>query len=196
VPELERRASGLKLLVLDVDGVLTSGDLYLIGEDLEAKRYNFHDGLGIALLRSAGIKIALMSDRSTPPLYRRAKELNVDDVAPVVGGDKETSLNQLLEKMGLSPAQAGYMGDDLRDVPPMKLVGVPIAVANARPEVKAASVHVTAAAGGDGAVREAAEWLLDLRGQKEAIMAPFVQTREEQAQSANGGATGPAGGGD
>ena len=78
----------------------------------------------------------------------------------------------------------------------MKLVGVPIAVANARPEVKAASVHVTAAAGGDGAVREAAEWLLDLRGQKEAIMAPFVQTREEQAQSANGGATGPAGGGD
>jgi len=170
----------LELLVLDVDGVLTEGDLLLVGEDLEAKRFNFHDGLGLVLLHAAGVKIALMSDRQSAALNRRAAEMNVDEIAPVVGGDKETSLEVLLEKTGLSPHQVGYIGDDLRDVPPMKIVGLPIAVANARPEVKTCSLHVTRTPGGQGAVREAVEWLLELRGQKEASMRPYLQTKQER----------------
>lgn len=169
----------LELLILDVDGVLTEGELLLIGEDVEAKRFNVHDGLGVALLRSAGLKIALMSDRQSPALTRRANEMNVDEVAPVVSGDKESSLEVLLGKLELAPSQAGYVGDDLRDVPPMRLVGLPIAVANARPQVKEFSVHVTENSGGHGAVREVAEWLLELRGQTQSVLGPFLQIKSE-----------------
>ena len=190
---MRRRACGLELLVLDVDGVLTEGELLLVGEDLEAKRFDFHDGLGIILLRSAGVKVALMSDRQSAPLNRRAAELGVDEVAPVLAGDKEASLEALLEKFGLAPQQVGYIGDDLRDVPPMKRVGLPMAVANARPDVKACSMYVTRTPGGHGAVREAVEWLLELRGQKESLLRPYLQTRQERQSGSPEGLVAPAG---
>jgi 3-deoxy-D-manno-octulosonate 8-phosphate phosphatase (KDO 8-P phosphatase) len=177
---LRHRARNLELLVLDVDGVLTEGELILIGEEQEAKRFSFHDGLGLMLLRSAGMKIALMSDRQSAALVRRAVELSVDEVAPVVAGDKEASLEALLVKLGLEPDQVGYVGDDLRDVPPMRRVGLPVAVANARPQVKAQSVYVTRSTGGSGAVREVAEWLLELRGQTESVLGPLLKTRSER----------------
>ena len=179
--ELQRRAKQLQLLILDVDGVLTGGELLLSGGDVEIKQFHFHDGLGVMLLRSAGIKVAFMSDRHSPALERRAREMSIDEISPVVAGNKEESLGNLLKKLGLTPEQAGYVGDDLRDVPPMKLVALPISVANGRPEVKQHSVHVTTTPGGQGAVREAAEWLLDLRGQKEQLIAPLIQTAAEQA---------------
>lgn len=171
--------------MLDVDGVLTGGELILIGGEQEAKRFSFHDGLGLTLLRSAGLKIAFMSDRQSAALARRAVELSVDEVAPVVSGDKEASLEALLVKLGLEPDQVGYVGDDLRDVPPMRRVGLPVAVANARPQVKARSVYVTRSAGGSGAVREVAEWLLELRGQTEAVLGPFLKTRSERTADVN-----------
>ena len=180
--ELRRRAHELELLILDVDGVLTEGELILIGEDLEAKRFNFHDGLGIILLRSAGVNTAIMSDRQSAPLTRRLAELGIEEVAVVTGGDKEASLDMLLEKLALEPSRVSYIGDDLRDVPPMKRVALPIAVANARPEVKECSVYVTQTHGGHGAVREVAEWFLDLRGQRESIIGPYLQTRQERSQ--------------
>ena len=153
----------------------------MLGEDLEAKRFNFHDGMGIILLQAAGIKVAIMSDRQSAPLSRRLAELRIEEVAPVIGGDKEASLETLLQKLALQPSQVGYIGDDLRDVPPMKRVALPVGVENARPEVKASSVYVTQSRGGHGAVREVAEWLLELRGQKESILAPYLQTKEERA---------------
>ena len=170
----------MELLILDVDGVLTEGELILIGEDLEAKRFNFHDGLGLILLKAAGIKTAIISDRQSAPLTRRLAELGIEEVAVVSGGDKEASLDNLLGKLVLEPSSVGYIGDDLRDVPPMKRVALPIAVANARPEVKASSVYQTQTQGGHGAVREVAEWLLDLRGQRETILGPYLQTRQER----------------
>lgn len=176
-----------------MDGVLTEGELLLVGEDLEAKRFNFHDGLGIILLRSAGVKVALMSDRQSAPLNRRATEMGVDEIAPVLAGDKETSLEALLEKFGLAPDQVGYIGDDLRDVPPMKRVGLPLAVADARPEVKACSVYVTRTPGGRGAVREAVEWLLELRGQKESLLRPYLLTRQERQSGSSDGLVAPVG---
>jgi 3-deoxy-D-manno-octulosonate 8-phosphate phosphatase (KDO 8-P phosphatase) len=183
--ELERRAKDLQLLILDVDGVLTGGELILGGKHTEIKQFHFHDGLGVMLLRSAGIKVAFMSDRHSPALERRAQEMSVDEISPVVAGNKEESLNNLLGKLSLQPEQVGYIGDDLRDVPPMKLVALPISVANSRPEVKQNSVHITAMAGGQGAVREAAEWILELRGQKDELIAPLIQTAAERAAAKN-----------
>ena len=85
-----------------------------------------------------------------------------------------------MEKLNLEPHEAGYVGDDIHDVPAMKLVGMPISVSNARPEAKDYSVYVTSAPGGHGAVRELSEWLLALRGEKDAIFAQYIQTREEK----------------
>ena len=178
--ELRRRASGLKLLALDVDGVITEGELILIGGDVEAKRFNFHDGLGIVLLKSVGLRVALMSDRESPALSRRAAEMGIDNVASVILGDKGASLESLLGEMQVEPEETAFVGDDLRDVRAMRRVGMPLAVANARPEVKEYSVHVTRAPGGHGAVREVAEWLLELRGQKELAIASIIGTREGQ----------------
>ena len=168
-------AANLKLLILDVDGVLTSGHLLLAESDVEIKQFHFHDGLGVMLLRTAGIKIALMSDRTSRALERRAREMSVDDISPVINGNKEESLRNLLTRFSLTADEVGYMGDDLRDIPPMRLVALPIAVANARPEVKDCSVHITSSSGGDGAVREAAEWILELRGQKDEIIGSIIK---------------------
>ena len=177
--ELVRRAKQLKLVVLDVDGVLTEGELILIGEELEAKRFFIHDGMGIIFLRSAGIKVAIISGRVSPMVRRRAQELKIDEVSEGFFF-KQDGIEALLQKLGLDPHEAAYVGDDIHDVPAMKLVGLPISVANARPEAKDHSVYVTTAAGGHGAVRELSEWLLELRGEKEAIFAQYMQTREEK----------------
>ena len=178
--ELERRAKQLKLLVLDVDGVLTEGELILIGEELEAKRFYIHDGMGIIFLRTAGIKVAIISGRVSPMVRRRAQELKIDEVSEGYFF-KQDGVEALLQKLDLEPYEAAYVGDDIHDVPAMKLVALPIAVANARPETKEHSVYVTTAAGGHGAVRELAEWLLELRGEKESIFAHYLLTKEEKA---------------
>ena len=177
--ELVNRAKQLKLLVLDVDGVLTEGELILIGEDLEAKRFFIHDGMGIIFLRSAGIKVAIISGRVSPMVRRRAQELKIDEVSEGFFF-KQDGIEAMLKKLDLEPHEVAYVGDDIHDVPAMKLVGLPISVANARPEAKEHSVYVTTAAGGHGAVRELSEWLLELRGEKEAIFAQYMQTREEK----------------
>lgn len=178
--ELKKRAGDLKLLILDVDGVLTEGELILIGEDLEGKRFSLHDGMGIIFLRTAAIKIAFISGRISPMVRRRAQELKIDEISEGAFF-KEDGVKALLQKLNLKPQEAAYVGDDIHDVPAMKQVGLPIAVANARPEVKEHSVYVTSAPGGHGAVREIAEWLLELRGEKEAIFAHYLQTSEEKA---------------
>jgi len=180
--ELVRRAKKLKLLILDVDGVLTEGELILIGEELEAKRFHIHDGMGIIFLRTAGIKMAIISGRVSPMVRRRAEELKIDEVSEGFFF-KQDGIEALLQKLELSPDEAGYVGDDIHDVPAMKLVGFPISVANARPEVKDYSVYVTTAAGGHGAVRELAEWLLELRGEKQAIFDNYLLTKEEKEQN-------------
>jgi len=180
--ELVRRAKKLKLLVLDVDGVLTEGELILIGEELEAKRFYIHDGMGIIFLRTAGIKMAIITGRISPMVRRRALELKIDEVSEGAFF-KQDGIEALLKKLKLSPDEAGYVGDDIHDVPAMKIVGLPISVANARPEVKDHSVYVTTAAGGHGAVRELAEWLLELRGEKDEIFANYLLTKEEKEQN-------------
>lgn len=159
-------AANLRILLLDVDGVLTDGGIILTGGGGEAKRFDVQDGMGINLLRSIGLKVAVVTSRNSEVVQRRAKELSLDEVFQDVQRKTEV-LRLLTDKYEIEPSQAAYMGDDIQDIPIMKLVGIPIAVQNAVPAVKECSVYVTTTCGGHGAVREAAEWLLDLRGEKE-----------------------------
>lgn len=166
--EIAELASGLRILLLDVDGVLTDGGIILIGHDLEAKRFDVQDGMGITMLRSAGLMVGIVTSRTSDVVQRRAKELGIEELFQGVK-EKPLVLDSLQGKYGISPSQAAFVGDDIQDISIMKRVGLPIAVQNAAPEVKAISVYVANATGGHGAVREVAEWLLDLRGDKERV---------------------------
>ena len=164
--QLQKLASRLRILLLDVDGVLTDGGIVLIGEDQEAKRFDVKDGMGVNIARSAGLKVGIITSRKSSVVERRANELHLDEVFQ--GAARKTEvLDQLLEKYGVEASQVGYIGDDIQDIPIMEQVGIPIAVQNAVDAVKQCSVYVTQACGGHGAVREAVEWLLDLRGDKD-----------------------------
>lgn len=165
-PELVGLAQNLRFLLLDVDGVLTDGGIILIGGDQEAKRFDVQDGMGITVARAAGLKIGIITSRNSEVVQRRAKELNIDEV--IQGAQRKTdALDDLVTRHGVERSQLAYIGDDIQDIPIMERVGIPIAVQNAVSAVKACSVYVTQASGGHGAVREAVEWLLDLRNDKE-----------------------------
>lgn len=154
------------MILLDVDGVLTDGGLVLIGSDWEAKRFDVQDGMGINLARSVGIMIGIVTSRSSTVVQRRAEELKLDVVFQGIR-NKVSILEILGREHHIEPGQTAFIGDDLQDIPIMRKVGLPIAVQNARSQVKASSVYVTDAAGGHGAVREAVEWILELRGVKQ-----------------------------
>lgn len=157
-------ATNLKMLLLDVDGVLTDGGIILISEDQEAKRFDVKDGIGIALAKACNIKIGIVTSRTSAVVRRRAQELNIDELFQGVQ-HKPDVLIELERKYGFTPSQLAYVGDDIQDIPIMRLIGIPIAVENAVDAVKEASVFVTNAAGGHGAVREVIERLLTQRGQ-------------------------------
>ena len=165
--DLSALCRGIELLVLDVDGVMTDGGIFLTG-DGEIKRFHAHDGLGIKMAMAVGIDVAIATARKSAPVVQRAAELGIKTVYQG-RTDKGTAVAELAAGRALDPRNIAYMGDDLPDIGAMRSVGLPIAVANARPEVKEAALYTTAASGGDGAVREAVEWLIEMRGQKGKI---------------------------
>jgi 3-deoxy-D-manno-octulosonate 8-phosphate phosphatase (KDO 8-P phosphatase) len=152
----------VQLLVLDVDGVLTDGRLWFGPEGELLKAFHVRDGLGIKRLRAAGVDVAVISGRSSPAVAVRMRELGVTDV--VQGADdKGAALAALLARRGLAGAACACLVDDTPDLPLMRAVGLPAAVADAEPEVIAAARHVTRRPGGAGAVREFCDWLLAAR---------------------------------
>ena len=155
-------------LILDVDGVLTDNSITLDGEGGETKRFFVPDGTGIHLVRRAGVGLALVSGRSSPVVAARARELGIPHAHDGVP-DKAPVVAALLEEMGVERDHAVYVGDDWVDLVAMREVGLPVAVANAIPEVRAAAVAVTTRPGGAGAVREVCEWILAARGEWERI---------------------------
>jgi 3-deoxy-D-manno-octulosonate 8-phosphate phosphatase (KDO 8-P phosphatase) len=167
--EIVALAGHLRMVLLDVDGVLTDGGIILIGGDQEAKRFDAQDGMGITMLRSAGLMVGIVTARDSEVVRRRAKELGIEELYQGIQY-KPLVLDSLREKYGIDPSQAAFVGDDIQDIPIMQQVGIPIAVLNAVPEVKESSIYVTHATGGHGAVREVAEWLLELRGDKERVV--------------------------
>ena len=161
--DLAALAKDLRMLLLDVDGVMTDGGIILIGADQEAKRFNAQDGMGITLARAAGIKVGIVTARSSPMVDRRAKELHIDEVFQ--GAQRKTEvLDRLMSQYTISSAQVAFIGDHIQDKGIMERVGIAIAVHNAMDVVKECSAYVTNACGGHGAIREAVEWLLELRG--------------------------------
>ncbi|HYF97416.1 MAG TPA: HAD-IIIA family hydrolase [Coxiellaceae bacterium] len=153
------KATKIKLLILDVDGVLTDGKLYYSREGESLKVFHVHDGAGIKQLLKQGIHIAVISARSSAAVQTRLNELGVKHIYQGQT-DKTIAFHELCQKLKVSPNECAYVGDDLADIAVMKLVALPIAVANAVLEVKAAALYVTEMRGGEGAVREVCELIL------------------------------------
>jgi 3-deoxy-D-manno-octulosonate 8-phosphate phosphatase (KDO 8-P phosphatase) len=156
------RAARIRLLVLDVDGVLTDGVLVYGASGEETKRFHVRDGLAIQAARRAGLEIAVVSGRASAAVTRRMSELGIVEVHQGVA-DKESLLRGLLARLGVKAAETAVMGDDLLDLPLMRIVGLAMAPSDAVPEVRRAAAWVSRAAGGHGAVREAVELLLRSR---------------------------------
>lgn len=172
-------AKRIKLIGLDVDGVLTDGGLYIglvAHHPLEFKRFHVLDGLAVKLLRTVGLPVVLVSGRESEATEVRAKEMEVDDLLQVAPQKKLPSLVEVLDRRGVTLGECAYVGDDLADLPVLRAVGLPIATANATAEVKRAARYVTAASGGQGAVREVAEHLLKARGDWTALLRQYFES--------------------
>ncbi len=167
------RAARVKLVAFDIDGVMTDGGLHYTDDGHELKTFNVQDGLGIVLLKRAGIEIAVITGRTSNVVACRAKDLGIDHVFHGVG-DKRAVSAALLDKLGLDWSELAFMGDDLIDLPAMTRCGLAIAPANARPVVKERAHTVTEATGGKGAVREAIEFILAAQGKLDAAFAPYL----------------------
>ena len=157
-----RGAARIRLLVLDVDGVLTDGGLLYGPSGEEWKRFDVHDGMAIVAARRAGLEIAVISGRASPAVTRRMAELGVAEVHQGAS-DKAAVLGAIVGRLGVSAAEVAAMGDDLPDLPLLARAGLSLAPANAVPEVRRAARWVARSRGGAGAVREAIEMLLRAR---------------------------------
>ena len=163
----------IKMLIMDVDGVLTDGSMIFNADGTESKTFNVRDGSGIKYLMRNGIATALLSARECEPVRRRAEVLGIGHC--ITGAlDKLPAYRNLLEQTGLADADVCYVGDDLPDIPPMRAAGFPVAVADGADEVKEVAAYVTHARGGHGAVREIAEMILKAQGKWENVMKRYL----------------------
>ena len=197
------RAKKVKLLLFDVDGVLTDGKIYLFpapagilqsieqqasrhggqggfGFDsqsmIEAKGFHAHDGAGISLARLGGIRTGLITRRISETVALRARDLKLDHVYQGIQ-DKRTVFEEILRQDGISSAEAGFVGDDVIDLPVMRSCGFAVAVANARTEVKTEAHYVTPHGGGDGALRDAIEYILRAQGAWQRVVSEYILER-------------------
>jgi len=177
-------AGRIQLVVLDVDGVLTDGGVYVGArpgqEDIELKRFDIQDGLGIKMLGWAGIEVAIVSGRISEATTIRAAELGIDECHQDPGAKKLPLVQKLLDDRGLGWDAAAMVGDDLPDLPILERVALPVAVSNAVPEVHAVSRWTTEASGGRGAVREFARALLMARGEWERLVREYCDARSQE----------------
>lgn len=167
--QIKEKVSKIKMLISDVDGVLTDGTIYKSSTGEELKKFNVTDGSGIAMARATNLKIVLISGRYSKATELRAKELKITDL---YNGtlDKIEPYTEIKKKYKLKDDQIAYLGDDIIDLPVMEKVGVPISVANAIDIIKEVSVHVTAKRGGDGAFREAIDWIITVQGKYDSAL--------------------------
>ena len=177
--ELARR---IRLVALDVDGVLTDGGIYLgAGDDggrVEMKRFEIRDGLGIRLLQEAGVQVAIVTGRESHSVRLRAEELGIVECHQDPTAAKLPIMTGLLERLGIGWDEAAFVGDDLPDLPVLRRVGLPATVANGVTEVRAVARWVAERRGGDGAIREFAEALLTARGDWTSTVERYVAGRE------------------
>jgi 3-deoxy-D-manno-octulosonate 8-phosphate phosphatase (KDO 8-P phosphatase) len=199
----KKRAEKIKLLLFDVDGVLTDGKLYIFpappgvqqttqqlsskhgGQGgfglhsesyIEAKGFHAHDGTSISLARLAGVKTGLITKRISETVALRARDLKLEFVYQGIQ-DKLTVFEEIIEREGLKPAEAAFVGDDVIDLPVMRNCGLAIAVANARHEVKEEAHYVTPHSGGEGALRDAVEYILKAQGKWKQVVEKYIGER-------------------
>lgn len=172
--ELIGRLQPLKLMVFDVDGVLTDGRLYYSDSGAEMKAFNTQDGQGIRLLRDAGIKLAIITARRSDMVDRRARDLGMHYCFQGVEA-KLRAFTEVIDELKLEPVQAGYMGDDLLDLPVLGRAGFAATVPAACAEVRSRSHYVTIRTGGNGAVREVCELILRGQGVYERLVAEYLK---------------------
>jgi 3-deoxy-D-manno-octulosonate 8-phosphate phosphatase (KDO 8-P phosphatase) len=198
------RARKIKLILFDVDGVLTDGKIWIFPAPggaqsgtqqsvlersaqhggfglhstslIEAKGFHAHDGTAISLARLAGIKTGIITKRISETVALRARDLKMDHVYQGIQ-DKASVFAQILEKDGITAAEAAFVGDDVIDLPAMRRCGLAIAVKNARPEVKAEAHWATSHAGGDGAARDAVEYILKAQGKWKRVVEEYISER-------------------
>ncbi|BFI95232.1 MAG: HAD hydrolase family protein [Rhodanobacter sp.] len=165
--DLLARAAKIRLAAFDVDGTLTDGRLWYGEDGRETKVFHVHDGLGLKRLQANGVQVAIITARISHPVALRAEELGIANVYQGQS-DKRTCLRQLLEALKLAPEQAAFVGDDLPDLPAMRIAGLAVAVANAHPWVAEAAHWQTRLPGGQGAAREACDLILHAQGKSDA----------------------------
>jgi 3-deoxy-D-manno-octulosonate 8-phosphate phosphatase (KDO 8-P phosphatase) len=170
---LKEKAKKIKMFLVDVDGVLTDGKVIYDSSGNELKSFNIKDGLGITLLHKVGIKTGIITGRNSPMVEKRASELKINEVFQ---GKKEKldSYEYIKKKYILKDEEILYIGDDLIDIPILKKVGFPVAVADAAKIVKKYCIYITKAKGGEGAVRETIDYLLTLRGEYNKAVEGFL----------------------
>lgn len=176
-PELARR---IRLVGLDVDGVLTEGGIFLgdvDGRRMEFKRFDIRDGLGIKMLQRAGIDVAIITGRVSDAVALRARELAVTDVVQDEHARKLPALRRLLAAKGIEERDVAFVGDDLPDLGVLRVVGLPVAVADCSTEVASVARMRLTRPGGHGAVREFAEILLRARGEWDGLVEAYVRSR-------------------
>ncbi|HEV2468380.1 MAG TPA: HAD family hydrolase [Candidatus Sulfotelmatobacter sp.] len=206
----QARARKIKLLLFDVDGVLTDGKLFIFpapagaqqsvleqsakhgGQGgfglhsqslIEAKGFHAHDGTSISLARLAGVKTGLITKRISETVALRARDLKLEYVRQGIQ-DKRTAFNEILEEEGIQAEEAAFVGDDVIDLPAMRAAGLAIAVKNARPDVKKESHYVTQHSGGDGALRDAVEFILKAQGKWKNVMEAYIGERSPTVHKA------------
>jgi|SRR5271155_464744 len=206
-PSATARARKIKLIIFDVDGVLTDGKIWIfpapVGSQsgaqpgvleksaqhggqggfglhstslIEAKGFHAHDGTAISLARKAGIKTGIITKRISETVALRARDLKIDHVHQGIQ-DKAAMFAEILKKDAITAAEAAFVGDDIIDLPVMRQCGLAIAVKNARPEVKAESHWVTPHSGGDGAARDAVEYILKAQGKLKKAVEDYIAER-------------------
>ena len=172
--EVQKRAARIKLLLMDCDGVLTDGRVWLFENGEEQKGFHTRDGLGIELLHRAGLQSGIISGRTSAAVQKRAQGLGM---SLVVQGceDKQKSFADILDKVGVENLEVAFIGDDLNDIPLMLSSGLGVAVSDSAPETREHAHYVTTAAGGFGAVREVIELILKSQGRWDALIAKYLQ---------------------
>ena len=173
-------ARSIRLVGLDVDGVLTDGGIYLGdvgGTSLEFKRYEIQDGIAVHFLRQAGILVAIVTGRVSESVRIRAAELEVDDLAQDAQARKLPAFRRILERHDILPEETAFVGDDFPDMAILRTVGLPVAVGNAVPEIRKVCKLQLERHGGRGAVREFTELLLKARGDWNEVVERYVATR-------------------
>ena len=182
-PDLARR---IRLVGLDVDGVLTEGGIYLgdvDGARLEFKRFDILDGVGIKMMQLAGIEVVIITGRVSEAVAIRALELGITDVVQDQHARKLPALRRLLAAKGIGEHEVAFVGDDLPDLAVLRVVGLPVVVANCTDDVARLGAVRLTRDGGRGAVREFAEVLLRARGQWDALVEQYVQSHSEEPPS-------------